>query len=83
MAKWPATRLIKLNRNFRSDATIVKAAAALIAKNPETYTSTASHCFSNNKAGSQSCIASFVLICVMIHEYVTVSDFLTTKKVHR
>ena len=57
--QWPGTHLIKLRKNFRSSSIIVRAAAAVIAKNPETPTSTAKHSFTDNADGAQISICSF------------------------
>jgi superfamily I DNA/RNA helicase len=59
MSTWPTSVLIKLRKNFRSDQMIVRAAAAVIAKNPETPTSTAKHSWTDNQDGLPISICSF------------------------
>ena len=56
---WPASRVVKLSKNFRSDAIVVKAAAALISNNPTHATSTAAHCWTANADGRRISVCSF------------------------
>ena len=57
--RWPATRLVKLTKNFRSHGIIVKAAASVIANNPSAPTSTAAHCWTDNQQGKRISVSSF------------------------